>query len=91
MSVGAMFSAWKNSMTHLCFICTFTADPHCQSAPLLPSVTWQQNVAEYWWEGSTSATIPPTSASDTVGQCNNNIEGIPFREAVAYEIQCMTS
>jgi len=33
-------------------------------ATLLPSVTQQQNVGEYWWEGSTSTAKPPTSASD---------------------------
>ena len=26
--------------------------PFCQTAPLLPSVTQQQHVMEYWWEGS---------------------------------------
>ena len=31
--------------------------PFCQTAPLLPSVTQQQCVMEYWWEGSTSAII----------------------------------
>ena len=42
--------------------------PFHHTAPLLPSVTWQQNVTEYWWEGSTSTAIPPTSTSDTMGQ-----------------------
>jgi len=32
----------------------------CQSAPLLPSVAWQQHVMEYWREGSTSIAMPPT-------------------------------
>ena len=44
--------------------------PCCQTAPLLPSVTWQQNVVEYWWEGLTSTAIPPilpVSTSDAVG------------------------
>ena len=41
--------------------------PFCHTAPLLPSVTQQQNVMEFWWEGSTSTAIPPTPASD-VGQ-----------------------
>ena len=27
--------------------------PLCQTAPFLPSVAQQQNVTEYWWEGST--------------------------------------
>lgn len=41
---------------------------------LLPCVTWQQNVMGYWWEGSTSTAVPPTSTSDVVGQ-RNKIEG----------------
>jgi len=28
--------------------------PFCQTAPLLPFVTWQQNVMEYCQEGSAS-------------------------------------
>ena len=40
------------------------------TASLLPSVTQQQSVMEHWPEGSTFTTIPPTSASDTVGQHN---------------------
>ena len=43
--------------------------PFCQTVPLLPSVMVQQNVTGYWWEGSTSAAIPPpTSTSDVMGQ-----------------------
>ena len=42
--------------------------PFCQTVPLLPSVTQQQNVTEYWWEDSTSTAIPPTSNSDIIGQ-----------------------
>jgi len=49
----------------------------CQTAPLLPSVTWQQHVTEYWWEVSTSTAIPPTSASDVMDQ-RNKIGGIIF-------------
>ena len=44
--------------------------PFCQAAPLLPSATQQQNVVEYWWEGSTSTAVPPTSTSDVTGQHN---------------------
>jgi len=40
----------------------------CQTALLLPSVTQQQNVMEYWWKGSTSAVTPPTYTSDSMGQ-----------------------
>lgn len=32
------------------------------------SVTWQQNLAEYWWDGSTSTAIPSTSKSDIIDQ-----------------------
>jgi len=54
----------------------------CQTAPLLPSVSWQQNVMEYWWEGSTSTTsnataIPLISSSDVVGQ-HDKIGGVIF-------------
>lgn len=38
----------------------------CQSATQLLSVIWQR-VMGCWWEGSTSAGIPPTFASDVVG------------------------
>ena len=51
-------------------------DARGQTAPLLPSVSQQQHVTEYWWEGSTSMAIP-TSVSDGVGQ-HNIIGGITF-------------
>ena len=57
--------------------------PFCQTASLLPSVTWQQHVMEYWWEGSTSTAKPPTSTSDVVSQCNK-IRGITFGTALLY-------
>ena len=51
--------------------------PFCQIALLLPSVTWQQNVLEYWWESSTSNVISPASVSDVMGK-HNKIGGIIF-------------
>ena len=57
--------------------------PFSQTVSLLSSVAWQQNVMEYWWEGSTSTAIPPVSASDVTGQCNR-IAGVTFRTAFAY-------
>jgi len=36
---------------------------------------------EYWWEGSVSAVIQPTSTSDIVGQ-HNKIGGISFGAAL---------
>jgi len=44
-----------------------------QTAPLLPSVTQQQNGMEYWWEGSASTAIPPTSTNDNVDQNQKNM------------------
>jgi len=41
-SMGAIFSAWRDSVTHFFFICTST--PFYQTASLLPSVTQQRNV-----------------------------------------------
>ena len=55
----------------------------CQTAPLLPPVTQQQNVTEYWQEDSTSTAIPPTSTSDNLGQ-HNNIRGITFGAAPVF-------
>ena len=54
--------------------------PH-QITPLLPSVTQQQHGMGYWWEGSTSTAITPTSASDIVGQYNK-IGGITSSAAL---------
>jgi len=53
----------------------------CQTAPLVPSVTWQQNAMEYWQEDSVSTDIPPISASDVVGQYNK-IGGNTFGAAL---------
>ena len=52
--------------------------PFYQTAPVLSSVTQQQNVKGYWWEGSTSIDISPISASDVMGK-HNKIGGITFR------------
>jgi len=60
----------------------------CQNAPLLPSVNQQQNVMEYWWEGSSSTVITPTSSSDIV--CNYNKTGnitlgaVPIKYALSW-------
>jgi len=66
-SKGTIFSTRRNAVTHFCFICTTCQMPSCQTAPLLPSVTWQQHTTEYWWEGSPTTAIPPKSASYVVG------------------------
>ena len=51
---------------------------------LLPSVTQQQNVMEYWWEGPASTATPPTSAPDIMGQ-HSKTEGITFGAALIQE------
>jgi len=54
---------------------SYTLPSFCQTAPLLPSVTQQQNVMEYWQVGSNSTATPPTSASDAV-DTHNKMRGI---------------
>jgi len=58
----------------------------CQTASLLPSVTWQCTVMEVCWERSASTAIPLTSASDIyfVGT-QNKIGGIAFGAALVVE------
>ena len=51
-----------------------------QPAPLLPPVTQEQNVTDYWWDSSTFAAITPTSTSDLLCQ-HNKIGGITFEAA----------
>ena len=59
--------------------------PFCQTAPLLPSVTWQENVMKYWQEGSATTAVPPTSTSDIMG-LYNKIQGIVFRTDLVYGV-----
>ena len=53
----------------------------CQIAPLLPPLPWQHNGMRYWWEGSSSTAIPPTSSFGIVGQ-HNKTGGTTFRAAL---------
>ena len=82
MSVGAFFSAGRNSVPHLCSMRTSCQTPLCQTAPLLPSVARQQNVTGYRWEGSAllpSHRHPPT---DCAGQ-QSETGGVTFGAAVS--------
>lgn len=63
--------------------------PFCQSAPLPPSVTRQQNWMECWQEGSSSTATQPTSASDVMDQ-HNKIGGIAFGAALIYNYRLQT-
>jgi hypothetical protein len=58
----------------------------CQTAPRLSSVAQQQNLTEYWQEGSTSTAISTTFASDVVGQ-QSKIGGINFGAALVLDCQ----
>ena len=60
--------------------------PSCKTGPLLPTVTQQQNARDYWWEGSTSTTIPPTSTSDVMCQ-HNKIGCITFGASLIYVVK----
>lgn len=61
----------------------------CHTVPLLLSFTWQQNVAEYWWESLVSIAVPPPWASAIVGQ-HKSIGSITFRAALveSKQIKC---
>ena len=81
MSMGAIFFCREEfNGTPLVHI-RFYVRHHSVIAPLLPSVTRQQNVTEYWWRGSASIAIPPSSASGVVGY-HHKAEGITFGAAL---------
>ena len=85
MSLRAIFSACRNSVTHL-FHTHFHVRRHfVRLPPLLSSVARQQNLTEYWREGSTSTAISTTFASDVVGK-HNKIGGINFGAALVIVI-----
>lgn len=58
-----------------------------QTASLLPYVTWQPNILEYWWEGTTSTAVQPTSDTDIVGH-HDRIGGIAFAAILIYSKMC---
>lgn len=59
----------------------------CQTAPLVPSLTQQQNVVGYWHKGSASTAIQPTFISYVADQ-RNKMGGITFRASlVIYIVQ----
>ena len=58
----------------------------CQTAPLLPPIAQQQNVMEYWQEGSGCSAILPTSAVSDMGQYDK-IEGTTFGVALLFRFR----
>ena len=70
MSVGAIFSTWRNSATPLCFICTSISDAilsDCPCAAICNAATTCNGILMGY---SASTAIPATSTSDAVGQRN---------------------
>lgn len=76
MSVGTIFSDWRNSIAHFAAYALTYQIPFCQITPLLSSALKQQNILEYWLEGSTA--IGPKSVP---GIMNHN-RRITFRVAI---------
>ena len=57
--------------------------PFCQTVLLLPSVTWQQHMTEYWWEGAKPTAIPQTSSSNFMDQ-HKKIQGITSKATLIF-------
>ena len=91
MSLGAIFPAWRNSLSSVQSGIQFASYalpgqmPFCQTAPLMSSVAGQQNVMGYWAKSSTSTVVPPTSASDAMGQ-HNRTHNSPCSPCKMYNI-----
>jgi len=85
MSAGAIFTAWRNLIPHLCFIWTPMSDAtlsDCPSAAIRHMATSRNRC---WWEGSASTAIPTTSTSDAVGQQNKTESQNQNQEALLLE------
>ena len=83
MSLGAIFSVWRNSVIHLCFICTLMSDITLSDCPSAAICYMAKIVVVYWWEGSTSTATSPTSVTDVAGQ-QNKTGGITFGVALIF-------
>jgi len=77
ISVGPFLPRGGIQFYPLCHIISHIRH-HCQTVPLLPSVTQQQIAVGYWWKGSTSTAMSLISASNILGQ-HNGTRGITFR------------
>ena len=84
MSMGTIFSAWRNSIAYFCFICISMSDAvlsDCSSASIGHRAT---KCNKYWQKGSTSTVKPLTSAPDVMGQ-HNKTGGVTFRAALIFK------
>ena len=59
--------------------------PFCHTAPLLTFCCCVTEGTGYWWEGSNSTAVPPTSTPNTGGQ-HWKIGSVTFRAALVYYI-----
>jgi len=84
------FSTWRNSVTHLCFICTSTSDvilSDCLSAAICHMATKCNGILVGRFN---SAIIPPTPSTDTV-DAQNKAGDITFGATVIYfNIFCLS-
>ena len=79
--MGAIFSAWGIQCHTFALYALPCQTPFHQIAPLLPSVTQQQHVMGYGWEGSASTAVRPTSTPNVMGQ-HYKVRGITLRAAL---------
>ena len=78
MPVAAIFSAWRNSVTHLCFICTSMSDTilsYCLSAAICHTATKRRGILVERFNLYCHAT------TTNIAQ-KNNIGGITFGAAL---------
>jgi len=75
------FPSWRNSVTHLYFICTSMSDTilsDCRSAAICHTAIKYNGILV---EGSTFTATPPTSTSDVMGQ-QNKVGCVTFRATI---------
>ena len=83
VSLGVIFSVWRNSTTHLLFIHTSMSDTIPSDYPPAAICYMVRGHQEILVECSTSTAIPPTFTSDVVGQ--HKVGGITFGTAFLYQ------
>jgi len=70
---------------HLCFICASMSDAIWSDSSAAAICHMATRVMEYWWEGSTSAAVPPRSTSDNIMDWYNTIGAITFGTALVHK------